>query len=35
MKDDKPVGAILVVTILAVVILVSWFGMYAIALGRA
>lgn len=35
MKYDKPVGAIMVVAVLAIVILVSWFGMYAIFLGRA
>ncbi len=34
MKDDKPTGAILVVTVLAIVILISWFGMYGIFLGR-
>lgn len=35
MKEEKPVGAIMIVVVLAVVILVSWFAMYGIFLGRA
>lgn len=34
-KDDtKPQGALLVVGVLTAVILISWFGMYLIHLGR-
>lgn len=35
MKQSKPKGAILIVLVLTVVIVVSWFGMQAIFLGRA
>ena len=35
MSDEKrPVGALLVVGVLTAVILVSWFGMYAISVWR-
>jgi cytochrome b len=35
MKDDRPLGALLVVAVLAVVIIVSWFGVYAIYAARS
>ncbi len=35
MSAQKPVGALVIVGFLAVVILVSWFGMYAIFTGRS
>lgn len=35
MSSHKPVGALVVVAFLAAVILISWFGMYAIFTGRS
>ncbi len=35
MSTQKPVGALVVVAFLAAVIVVSWFGMYAIFTGRS
>lgn len=33
--EKKPVGALFVVTVLAIVILALWFGVYFITIGRA
>jgi|FLYL01.1.fsa_nt_gi hypothetical protein len=35
MNDKKPVGTLLIVAVLAFVILVSWFGIYALYLARS
>lgn len=34
-RDDQPAGAIFVTTFLAVVILVSWFAVYAMYMARS
>lgn len=34
MQEQKPVGAVAIVAILAVVILVTWFGVYALSVAR-
>lgn len=35
MNDKRPVGALLIVAVLALVILVSWFGVYSLYLARS
>lgn len=34
MEEQKPVGAVAIVAILTVVILVAWFGVYALSVAR-
>jgi Cytochrome c oxidase subunit IIa family len=34
-KDDAPVGAVVITSILAIVILVLWFGIYILNIARS